>query len=91
MVVEVYEKTEILMKYFMHNGKLGAHFPFNFQFIYLYNTSSFTRMPTYEPMEFTPKNIQTLIKSWTDYLPPQISWSNWQVSFLVSFYFKDIF
>ena len=36
-------------------------------------------MPTYEPVEFNPKNIQSLIKSWTDVLPEGYSWSNWQV------------
>jgi hypothetical protein len=79
MVVEVYEDTKTLMKYFSYNDKPGAHFPFNFQLIYLYNTSSFSRIPTYDPIEFKPKNIQNLIKSWTDVLPEKYSWSNWEV------------
>jgi hypothetical protein len=80
MVVEVYESPENLMKYFSYNGKPGAHFPFNFQFIYLYNTSSFSRMPTYDPIEFKPRNIKDLVESWTDVLPG-VSWSNWQVKY----------
>jgi len=67
MMVEAYTSLENTMKYYGDGTRLGAHFPFNFEFI------------TNVKNETTAPQLKSIIDNWQNHLPAN-AWSNWVVS-----------
>lgn len=71
MLTEAYSPINLIMKYYGNGTRKGAHYPFNFNFVFI----------NYE-MNSTIYKRQ--IDSWNDNIPDG-EWGNWVVSIFIKF------